>query len=207
MEITTTPSKEILNMITNEQAKRLKILAELTNGEMLIPMHTADMKIKTPQSVKIEKIILPPLIVQGRKLKNGLLTTSYLRYYVAYNVKPLPISHIYSDSGFICLGNLAIMPFIESQQILEPLELLLVNNDRIQHGRPHLNLSDDILNELTDYLKDNDIKIDIDLTLDWIENDTLWYISSIVYKHFNNKKRLNIMDNIYKIVFEERNDN
>lgn len=194
-------------MITNEQSKRLKILADLTNDEMQIPMHTADMKIKTPQGVKIEKIILPPLIVQGRKLKNGLLMTSYLRYYVAYNVKPLPISHIYSDSGFICLGNLAITPFINSQQILEPLELLLVNNDRIQHGRPHIYLSDDTLNELTKYLKDNDIKIDIDPTLNWIENDTLWYISSIVYKQFtDNKKRLNIMDNIYKIVFEERND-
>ena len=209
MKITTTPSKEILNMIADEQTKRIRLLADFENNEVLIPMHTADMRVKVPNDYEsvIKKVILPPLLVEGRKSDKGLISTSNLRYYVSYNVKPLPICHIFSDSGFICLGGLSMAPFIEPQQILEPLELLLVNNDRIMHGNPHIDRPENLLNDLNEYFKTINLKVDIDLSLNWVENDTLWYISSLVYEKFDNEsKRLKIMDDIYKLVFTERND-
>lgn len=209
MKITTTPSKEILTMIADEQNKRIRLLANFKNNTTSIPMHTADMRIKVPNDYEsvIKKVILPPLLVEGYKSDNGLISTSRLRYYVAYNVKPLPICHIFSDSGFICLGDLSMSPFIEPQQILEPLELLLVNNDRIMHGAPHIDRPENLLTDLNEYFETINLKVDIDLTLNWVENDTLWYISSLVYEKFNNEsKRLKVMDDIYKLVFTERND-
>ena len=195
---------EIKNKILTEHQKALsKMLDEKV--AVVLPIHTANMNIIENGVETIRKTIIPPLAVYvGDFVVGGKVKSREIKYNILYNKKPLPIAHIYRASGHLCLGSIFVPQFIPAHSPQQPLETLLLHNDRnTSHGNPQLPISEEQRNDLEEirktYLPDHKI----DFEANWVLNDTLWLMGSYLLETHDKETAFKIMDDVFKIVFKD----
>lgn len=218
MKVTTKIDPNILRTMESENKKALRQILHNRDLSTIIPIHTANMSIYKPENddrnlPKIRPTIIPPLAIyiDTKGIKNGKLSRASITYRIAYNNNPIPLSHVYNNSGSLCLGSIFVPAFVPVHSPQLPLETLFLHNDRnVNHGQPKLKLTQKQLLEIKlvlnsmmipdkNYIKN---KFPIDVTQsDWIATDMLWQIGAEMLELFPKHKALYNMNIIFQLVF------
>lgn len=176
---------------------------------MIVPMHVANMKIYSPEGDKLTRVILPDIAVflSQNLIRGNKVSKQGIGYAVAYNGASFPLAHIYSNSGWLCLGSLFVPAMVSLYTPLAPLETLLVFNDRcMSHGNPRLAVSKKQREQLESFLLGwfpsfNDSGIDLTKE-NYVVEDTIWRISAFVLEHSDDISTAYArMDDVYRLLF------
>lgn len=142
-------------------------------------------------------------------LKPGYLKRDAISFFVAGTHVPLPYGHIYSDSGYVCLGSIFVPSGIPERAVTMPIETLFLHNDRnLSHGNSHLYISKDQRKEIVRIIERSNIHIQKDTlaacvvpSRDIIANDEIWNLSADVVEQRSLPDALTIMEEIYAVIF------
>lgn len=161
-----------------------------------------------------QMVAIPPVDVYTTNracLKQGFLRRDTLSYFVAGTHKAFPYGHVYAESGCICLGSIFVPSAVPERSAAMPLETLFLHNDRnLSHGNSHLWINKDDAKEIEKLIEHYKIhlsklsKVVINQPgQDIIRNDEIWNLSADVVAQKSLPEALNIMSEIYKVVFRK----
>lgn len=191
--------EEIKQSLKSEAEKAFESLIDSDSIQsVVIPVHTSNMRVLEDGRDKIEKVIVPAMrvIIPDAAIQDNHLVTRSLKYIMDDPFKQrrrvsLPISHVFR-SGSLCLGTIFVPQLIPSYSPMQPIETLLLANDRnMSHGNPRLaplrrnRLA--ILDLTSQYVYDEQTQQDILNTSNWATNDLLWRITNRLLEHTDNK--------------------
>lgn len=196
----------------SENEKALRKILHNRDLSTIIPMHTANMRIYSDSlDDPVRPTIIPELSIYIDKhgIKNDQLSRTAITYRIAYNNAPIPLSHVYNDSGSLCLGNIFVPALVPLQSPQLPLETLFLHNDRnMNHGNPKLEISNDLADKIQHTLdtmmqeyKGELFPIRIDKSVNWVKYDILWQIGAHMLSIFPKKSAFANMDIIFKLIF------
>lgn len=163
-------------------------------------------------------VIIPPVDVYTTDeavLKKGYLKRDALSYFVANTRKVFPYGHIYTKSGYVCLGTIFVPSAVPERSATMPLETLFLHNDRnLSHGDSHLYISEDQAAEIDSVIRDNKIRLSeygemviTEPKRDIIARDEIWNLSADVTAQLPLPDALHVMSDIYNIVFKDEMNN
>lgn len=180
------------------------------------PVRAVKMSILTNNYEKEEfrMVIIPPVDVYTTNkafLKQGYLKRDALSYFIAGTRKVFPYGHVYAESGYICLGTIFVPSAVPERSAAMPLETLFLHNDRnLSHGNSHLYIERREAYDIKDLVKQYGIKLSTLSNVvinnpgnDIIKHDEIWNLSADVAAQKSLPEALNIMSEIYKIVFRK----
>lgn len=210
---------EVLEHIQSEHERALaKILADDTAIAKL-PARPVQMKIMRPNQdyAKIETVIAPPVNIYISKdniIDGHLLNTQAIRYVLPYTGEPFPYAHVFSSSGYVCLGSIFVPSTVSIYNPQQPLETLFLHNDaNTNHGGASITINQTVIEDIIQLLDSFDIELshDSESTLlpkqNLLKNDALWILSAdIVQQTKNILSAINIMDGVFRIVFRVSKD-
>ena len=213
MKLLDTMPEEVKKLLQTEHQKALRKLLHNREFSNVLPMHTARMMVNN----QLKKVILPPLEIfvdPDIPIKNNKISRGAIGYRITYNQVAFPLGHVYGSSGYLCLGNIFVPSMIPINSPQQPLETLLLHNDRnVNHGNPKIPITNKQREDIRSYLEMqhlptsrthiNQIYKYIEST-NWVKTDTLWEISAFVLDAVGNenlKLAFYIMDDIFKCVF------
>lgn len=205
--------QEVLDMIKTEHEKALDELFQ-DHRIYRLPMRIANMRVlrDVGDNDKIEPVILPPTLVSVPKknfLPDGMMYSNDIRYIIENTTYPFPLAHIYKDSGYVCLGNIFVPSKISRFNPSQPLETLLLHNDRnLLHGGAYLSISKTAVQNIYGILTNakipitSNIKAHLNEYENLIQHDTLWVLSADVLAHATNIiEAYWLMTTIYTYIF------
>lgn len=206
---------EVLDHIRSEHERAL---AKVLTGDRAIaklPSRIAQMRILRPneKNTSIESVVVPPVhayIAKDRMIDNTSLTTAAIRYVLPYTGKPFPYGHIFSSSGYVCLGNIFVPSTVSIYNPQQPLETLFLHNDRnTGHGGASITVTEKIIGRVKESLDFHNIKFTEDAKRTFVsqqnllKNDALWILSADVVRQAPDiLVATDIMDHIFRIVFQ-----
>lgn len=206
--------REVLEHIQSEHERAL---AKVLTGETAIaklPARIVQMRILRPYQDRssIETVVVPPVhayIARDRVVENVLLTTAAIRYVLPYTGRPFPYGHIFSSSGYVCLGSIFVPSVVSIYNPQQPLETLFLHNDRnTGHGGASIKVNEQIIDDVKELLAYHNIGFtkDVEHTFaskqNILKNDALWILSAdIVRQTPDMLVATDIMDHIFRIVF------
>lgn len=178
-----------------------------------LPIHTSNMQVETEQDSEIIPVIIPPIniYIDPAGYMDDKIAQRYIAYRVAYNNKSFPISHVFSDSGYLCLGTIFVPELIDYHSPQQPLETLFLANDRnYDHGHPNIPMTkyrmrkvQKLLNVKFIKLPDKLIKL-MSQNYNWAKHDILWRITNEILKQETDKRvAFTISDELFRIIFME----
>ena len=174
-------------------------LANLTKHELsayTVGIHTVRMNINGI----VKETIIPSLSMSIPKITKKGVPSSNIDYRINNNMHPLPFAHIYAGSGHLCLGNIPVPPYISPYNLMAPLEILFLYNDRNRsHGGATLVLKPDQEKQLDDYCNDNNLQ---KLSGDYVENDVIWDLCSQLLEQNNKEDAYIKAEKLFDIVFK-----
>lgn len=202
----------IRRTMESENEKALRKMMHNRDLSTIIPMHTANMSIYSfDTDERIQKTIIPELAIYIDKngIKDKQLSRSSITYRIAYNNAPIPLSHVYNDSGSLCLGNIFVPALVPLHSPQLPLETLFLHNDRnMHHGNPKLSISSDLehkikttLDKMMQEYNGKPFPLEIEASINWVKYDILWQIGAEMLKSFPKNKAFENMDVIFKMIF------
>lgn len=202
----------IRRTLESENEKALRKIMHHRDLSTIIPMHTANMSIYSFNTdEQIQKTIIPELAIYIDKngIRDKQISRSSITYRIAYNNAPIPLSHVYNDSGSLCLGNIFVPALIPLHSPQLPLETLFLHNDRnMNHGNPKLPISYDLerkikktLDEMMQEYNGKPFPLEFEDSINWVKYDILWQIGAEMLKAFPKDKAFENMDIIFKMIF------
>lgn len=215
MKLTNIIDPAIRRTMESENEKALRKMMHNRDLSTIIPMHTANMNIyqEFSNEPQIRPTIIPELAIYIDKngIKDDQLSRNSITYRIAYNNAPIPLSHVYNDSGSLCLGNIFVPAFVSIHSPQLPLETLFLHNDRnMNHGNPKLPVSCELERKIKITLdrmmqeyngRPFPFPLRIEDSVNWVQYDILWQIGSEMLKSFPKKKAFENMDVIFKMIF------
>lgn len=214
IKLETEINSNMKQMLESNALRALHDVIKSRDYYMQIPIHTSNMNIEQLHTGtgRICKTIIPPLniFLDQQGLIGDKIANRYLGYRISYNNNPIPLSHVYNSSGYLCLGNIFVPELIPAYAPQLPLETLFLANDRnMAHGDPVLSPSkekrlqiNDILHAVNDYSGDLDKYISNDTN--WCEHDILWQIGNELLTLLDHDSALIVADKIFKIIFSKK---
>lgn len=205
---------ELLKWLETQNQRRT--IKEFNNLEMFYttPVRAVKMKILGDDwEDEFHTVIIPAIdiyITERAFLKKGFFKRDALYFFVAGTHTPFPYGHIYANSGAICLGSIFVPSAVPERSPAMPIETLFLHNDRnLSHGNSHLHIEQEKVAAIENIITDTNVKLsnlsksvltksDIDI----IANDGIWNLSADVAKQKRLPEAINIMKNIYNIIFE-----
>lgn len=202
----------IRRTLESENEKALRKMMHNRDLSTIIPMHTANMSIYSFNTgEQIQKTIIPELAIYIDKngIRDEQISRSSITYRIAYNNAPIPLSHVYNDSGSLCLGNIFVPALVPLHSPQLPLETLFLHNDRnMNHGNPKLPISSELehrikttLDRMTLEYNGRQFPLEIKDSDNWVKYDILWRIGAEMLELFPKKKAFENMDVIFKMIF------
>lgn len=181
----------------NIHQKALAGLSTRDKSTYTVGMHTANMNINGI----IKKTIIPPLNIYISTITEKGVISSDIDYRITYNGQTFPLGHVYGASGYLCLGDIPVPAFVSRYDLMHPLETLFLYNDRNKHhGSPRLNISKNKHMTVCRWCEGHDIYIDQN-QLDYIANDTVWYICSELLERYDTNTAYRHADALFTIIF------
>ena len=163
-----------------------------------------------PKNTAIRRVIIPATAIYIDKtgMQNGLISRDHVGYKVAYNKSAFPLAHVFDDTGWLCLGNIFVPSQIPVHSPQQPLETLFLHNDRnLNHGHPHIDLSNKNRKDIEKILwavYDKRATFPFNIyDQNWVAHDTLWRIGNYLLETQTKQDAYEIMESIFKIVFNE----
>lgn len=167
------------------------------NSAYNVGMHTARMNINGT----IKKTIIPPLRLFISRITSEGVVSSQIDYRVTYNNQTFPLGHVYGASGYLCLGNIPVPPFVKPTDLMTPLEILFLYNDRVLHGSPKLNISEQQHKALVTWAMKHNIAINA-TRHEYIKKDVLWDIGARLLQMYDIETAYEQADIMFKITFK-----
>lgn len=176
------------------RAVRMKILRDMDEEEIF---HT---------------VIIPAVDVYATEraiLKKGFLKRDALSYFVSGTHKAFPYGHVYTDSGYVCLGSIFVPSAVPEYSAAMPIETLFLHNDRnLSHGNSHLFIDREMAKDIESVMRLHHINPSFFARkvrdgVDIIRNDEIWNLSADVVEQKTLPEALSIMESIYSIIFRE----
>ena len=126
-----------------------------------------------------------------------------------YTGRPFPYGHIFSSSGYVCLGSIFVPSTVSVHNPQQPLETLFLHNDRnTGHGGASITVTEKIIEDVKESLTYHDIEFTNDVERTFVsktnilKNDALWILSADVVRQIPDMLvATDIMDHIFRIVF------
>lgn len=157
-------------------------------------------------------VIIPAVDIYATEkslLKKGFLKRDALSYFVAGTHKAFPYGHVYTDSGYVCLGSIFVPSAVPERSACMPLETLFLHNDRnLSHGNSHLHIDGKMEKDILTVISDNRINRSrlawhVEEGRDIIKNDEIWNLAADVAEQKPLPEALAIMSSIYNIIFRD----
>lgn len=223
MKISKAIDKAVMNALESEHEKALnQLLYHNKEFSNILPMHTANMNIMINESTgecAIRPVIIPEIAIyidamgirdDADKRYKGI-SRDKIEYHIVSNNASFPLSHVYSHSGYLCLGNIFVPPYVPLHSPQQPLETLFLHNDRnYHHGGPELMVTQSMVSDIKMILlyslpKSSYKKIPIELIPgNWVINDKIWHLSAWILTSLPKDMAFNLMQKIYNIVFPNK---
>lgn len=211
--------KEVLEHIQSEHERALSKILTSDTAIAKLPARPVQMRILRPgqENSAIETVIAPPVnaYIQKSGIIDGtLLATREIRYVLPYTGKPFPYGHIFSSSGYVCLGSIFVPSTVSIYNPQQPLETLFLHNDRnTGHGGASITINKGIVEKVIESLDFYNMELsrDAERTLvsgtNILKNDALWILSADIVKQTSDKLlATDIMDRLFQIVFRVSTD-
>lgn len=208
--------EELLNFLKNrdEQKEYEKLNIFCTHPVKVVKMKVLNnhFKQKAGKMEGFRMVIIPAIdiYVSNRPyLKDGYLKREALSFFVSGTRVPLPYGHIYSESGYVCLGNIFVPSAVPKKAVTMPIETLFLHNDRnLSHGNSCLYIDKAKYEAVNRILFKNNIDIRKDTLSSYvipgrniIKNDEIWNLSADVLEQKSLPNALKIMTEIYAVIF------
>lgn len=182
-------------LLDNIHTKALKSLTR-DRATYTVGMHTARMKINGA----MRKTIIPPVnIYISRVTKQGVISSD-IDYRIVYNGQTFPLGHVYGGSGYLCLGNIPVPPYVSETDLMLPLETLFLYNDRVMHGNPKLNISNDQHKAMMSWALRNNIALNTTPNR-YLHEDVLWDLGAQLLEKYDIETAYSEADVMFKIAF------
>lgn len=207
------PTSVLQTIEENQRTQALKVVREY-NYYCELPIRPVKMRIKDIESDKTElKTTIVPAttiyIAPGGFIDKDTLDCRSITYAVTKTNKPFPYGHIYRGSGHVCLGNIFVPSRISKYNPQQPLETLFLHNDRnLNHGDSDLFLDERKMIGIKHVLIRYKIQVTAniifaisDSNANMIKDDQIWILAAEIYKQKPIMEALNIMSEIYDIIF------
>lgn len=208
--------EEVKQSIQSEAERAFELLVDSSSIQsVVIPIHTSNMRVLEDKEDKIEKVIVPSMrvIIPDEAIYDSHLLTRSLKYVLDDPFKQarrvsLPISHVFR-SGSLCLGTIFVPQLIPSYSPMQPIETLLLANDRnMSHGNPRLApLKQNriaILDLIGPYVYDEQTQMDVMRTGNWATNDLLWRITNRLLENADDKDQaFSLANRLFALAFAE----
>lgn len=209
MKISDTLEQRLKNTLESENERALRRMMR-DKQSILIPMHTANMRMldtdEHGSETSIRRTVIPEVLItiNPTAVKDGMISRHGLYYTLAQNKQAFPIAHVYSGGGSLCLGGIFVPAFIPKYSPQQPLETLLLHNDRhVSHGNPQLPVSEEQRRAIIEIVYSLNKVFPIDVHHDeWVKKDTLWRIGEYMLNHYTKEQAFKIMNDIFIILFE-----
>lgn len=211
MKLSNVIDDKIRESLLSENERALRSLVNGRDFATIIPMHTSNMRIiidDDSMQDDIRRVIVPKLAiyVDNRGVKDGLIDRDHVGYKIAYNKAAFPIAHVFDESGWLCLGNIFVPNRIPVHSPQQPLETLMLHNDRNKsHGHPQLSTDKSTRTTILQLLKtefgeNTEFPFDV-MQKDWVGHDTLWRIGNYLLENRDKDRAYQLMEPIFKIIF------
>lgn len=211
MKLSNVIDDKIRESLLSENERALRSLVNGRDFATIIPMHTSNMRIIVDDNSMqddIRRVIVPKLAiyVDNRGVKDGLIDRDHVGYKIAYNKAAFPIAHVFDESGWLCLGNIFVPNRIPVHSPQQPLETLMLHNDRNKsHGHPQLSTDKSTRTTILQLLKtefgeNTEFPFDV-MQKDWVGHDTLWRIGNYLLENRDKDRAYQLMEPIFKIIF------
>ncbi len=198
----------------DEEEKALKRL----NVFCTIPVRAVKMKMLNDYDIEeFRTAVIPSVDVYTTEhsiLENGYLKRDSLSYFISGTRKTFPYGHIFINSGSLCLGTIFVPSKVPEISSTMPLETLFLHNDRnLSHGNSYLKIDSAKAKAVGVVVDDEKLELSrlgqevIKYSgRNIIEKDQIWAFSADVAKQKPLPEALNIMAEIYDIIFKEDPD-
>ena len=188
---------ETLFQTIHEQA--LLALSTRDNAAYHVGMHTANMKING----EIRKTIIPPLDLYISKVTEKGVVSSDIDYRISYNHTTFPLGHVYGQSGYLCLGNIPVQPYVSQYNLMAPLETLFLYNDKnINHGGAQLPITVEQHEEVLVWANEVDVTVNANAD-QYLKNDTLWDMCAQLLEKYDTDTAYDKANGLFNIIFRE----
>lgn len=148
----------------------------------------------------IKETIIPALSVSIPKITKKGVQSSNIDYRMNINGQPLPFAHIYAGSGHLCLGNIPVPPYISPYNLMAPLEILFLYNDRnSSHGGAHITLTPEQERQLDSYCNENNLE---KISDSYVENDVIWDLCAQLLEQNDKEIAYKKAEKLFEIVFK-----
>lgn len=209
--------KEVPNdllLYLDQNRQRINTKFEKQDTFCIMPVRAVRMKVLTERNTEEYRTVIIPSVkicVTGKAiLKNGFLRRSALSYYVAGTGQAFPYGHIYSNTGFICLGSVFVPSAVPEKSPALPIETLFLHNDRnLNHGRAELFIYKKQADEICKLMQSTGIHLSGRAKTvtecpknSLIAHDEIWILSADVAAQKPLPEALGIMSEVYDIVFK-----
>lgn len=177
--------------------KAIRDMAQSDESAYIVGMHTARMNIRG----EIRKTIIPSVTIFIPRQTELGVNSYMIKYHVTLNAQTFPLAHVYGSSGYLCLGNIPVSPYVSSHNLMAPLETLFLYNDRyVNHGHPTLNISVTQHKKIVEWCHDNELEIKSDKH-DYILNDTVWDIGAQLVEKYDIETAYQLADEFFRLCF------
>lgn len=215
MKIAKTLSPALKTVLLTQQTNdNNRALYALTNGrhfDTIIPMHVANMRILTSdisEATAILPVIIPAMAIYLNEsvARDGLIARDAIGYKIASNHAAFPLSHVFDDSGWLCLGNIFVPARVPLHSPQQPLETLFLHNDRnLAHGHPHLHLTRGTKTAIGQLIREAcgyEVVLPFEVqTTNWVAHDVLWRIGHYLLVNLPTPQAYRVMSTIFALVF------
>ena len=194
--------ENIKDQFKTAHQKALMAVLRGKKDSIIIPAHVVKMRIKMGDTEQVTDTIIPDIAVYISDDAGDIIYRDNIVYRVALNNTPFPMAHVYSSSGYLCLGSIFVPSQLPREAIMTPLETLFLHNDRIMHGNPQLPVTKEQRQELEEAVLYYFPQCPTDFNENFLREDTVWKLGNYVLENAENREiAVEIMQHFFRIIF------
>lgn len=218
MELVDKMPNDIKNALMSKAQKALRDAIASRQYAAVLPSHTANMRVEIGDSGNdhIVPIIVPAIniYIDPQGYLDGKIDQSSIGYRLHEGNKPFPLAHVFSDSGYLCLGTIFVPQLVPYHSPQQPLETLFLANDRnMSHGHPVLRVTKAQANAVIDLMRHANREAVLDPQLvnlirtesNWAVHDVLWQVTNWLLVNACDKQHaMTTAQQIFKMLFNKK---